>query len=582
MNIYIPANKIYNGVLLGAKNISIYREELNRINKFPVPDNDTGDNLHYLMSNIRKNLYFKQDVKEIMSLASDLAVVNSRGNSGAIFSQFFVGFEKKTPNDREIHIKDFIACFKKAYDAAYNSINEPIVDGTILIAIKTWAEALEKNLLSAGSFDALYDLSIKDLKSAVKVSKNVFLKERGTENKDAGALAFIYFIEGFMSAIVFGEEYAEDCEDEEKKLLGEIMEHEHDDFDISSNRFCTEVLLEKNALKIDKKRFEELGDCLVVSESKTYAKVHLHTDEPSEMTKIAGDYGKILESKCDDIKIQSLGEHKGDTALLIDSIADIPVSFCSEDTYVLPVNILVDNVSFKDKRTVFSGLLNAKSMSSSQPNNAELDFVISKILGAYDRLIILSVSSKMSGLYEQYKRIIAKYDQSRIELIDSKVNSVAEGLLAYKAISMLNKSCSYEEIIAEIYASMAKTKIFVSLKSLDRMLASGRLNEKVGKVMKWLNFLPVITINEEGKGKIYRPSFSNKKARNIIMKNILDNADRIETYGLVHCHCLEESEKMAKEIEAKLGFPPAYISEVSSVIEIFSGKGSIAVGYTLK
>lgn len=582
MNIYITANKIYNGVLLGAKNISNYRDELNRINKFPVPDNDTGDNLHYLMTNIRKNLDYTKDINKIMAVTSDLAVMNSRGNSGAIFSQFFVGFEKETPSNDKIHINDFISCFKKAYEAAYHSINDPIVEGTILIAIKTWAEALDKYLLSAGSFDRLYDLSIKELKSVVESSKNIFLKDRGVDSKDAGALAFIYFIEGFMSAIVFGKEDVKDDDLSDLRLLSEISNFDDEDFDSTGHRFCTEVLLEKNSLEVDRERFERLGDCLVVSESKKYLKIHLHTDQAYEMTRIASDYGKILESKCDDIKIQSLNANKGETAILIDSIADVPNSLYSQDTYMLPINILVDNVSFKDKRTVFSGLLNAKSMSSSQPTNMEIEYIISKLLNAYDKLIILSVSSKMSGLYEQYNKIISEYDSGRIKLIDTKLNSVAEGLVAYKAINMLNESKSYEEIISELEKTIARTKIFVSLKNLDRMLASGRLNERVGKAMQWLNFLPIITINSEGKGKIFKPSFSRKKGKDILMKTVIANADKIETYALVHCHCLKETRELAKKMESQLGFPPAYISEVSSIIEIFSGKGSIALGYTLK
>ncbi len=582
MNIYITAKKIYNGVLLGAKNISAYREELNKMNKFPVPDNDTGDNLHYLMTNIRKNLNYDENINKIMALTSDLAVMNSRGNSGAIFSQFFVGFEKLSPDNEKMDINDFIACFKKAYEAAYHSINDPIVEGTILIAIKTWADALDKYLLSAGSFDRLYDLSMRELKAVVGSSKNIFLKNRGVESRDAGALAFIYFIEGFMSAIVFGKEASREDDFEDMRLLSGSSDFEEEDFDVSGHRFCTEVLLEKNSLDVDRGRFEKLGDCLVVSESRKYLKIHLHTDKPYEMTKLACEYGKIIESKCDDIRVQSLSLHKGKTALLIDSIADVPDSLYSEDTYMLPVNILVDNVSFKDKRTVFSGLLNAKSMSSSQPTNIEVEEIIAKLLSVYDNLIILSVSSKMSGLHEQYSKIISKFDRNRVKLIDSKVNSVAEGLLAYKAMTMLEESKPYEEIISELEKAIEKTKIFVSLKNLDRMLASGRLNEKVGKFMQWINFLPIITINSEGKGKIYKPAFSRKKGKDILMKTLIDNSDKIEKYALVHCHCPKEAKKMAKQMEKEIGFPPVYISEVSSVIEIFSGKGSIALGYTLK
>ncbi len=580
MDNYITANSIYNGILLGAKKISYYRNELNIANKFPVPDRDTGDNLHYQMTRIRSNLIYDENIYNILSSASEIAVLNSRGNSGAIFSQFFVGFEKNAPSDTRMNISDFVNCFKNGYKFALSSISNPITEGTILVAIKTWSESLERNFRKINSIDKLYKVCFSELKKAVDNSKYVLKEQSASKYSDAGASAFLYFIEGFMSAVVYNKEdsLSKDDIDEIKSLDF----HFDEGFELSKYRFCTEVLLRKNERIFDKHLLADLGDSLVVSESENYLKIHFHTDRPYELTKIANNYGEILESKCDDMKVQSISGDIGGTALLIDSIADIPESFYSKSTYMIPINILADNVSFKDKRTICPEILDKSKISSSQASSEELRFVISKLLTSYDDVIILTVSSNMSGLYNQYKKIVEEVGDRRLHLVDTRLNSAAEGLVVSRAIEMINDKLDVAEIVNKLEEIIDKTSIFVSLKSIDRVVASGRLNNKFGKLLKWINFLPIITINPSGEGKIYNFSFNEKKNKDIILNNLKHNLNNIERYSVVHCDCEEEAVKYAKRLESVLGCPPLYIEDASYVIRGFSGKGSIAVAYTLK
>ena len=49
----------------GAQKVERMREELNRINGFPVPDRDTGNNLAYLMQQIRRQLLPSESFAEL-------------------------------------------------------------------------------------------------------------------------------------------------------------------------------------------------------------------------------------------------------------------------------------------------------------------------------------------------------------------------------------------------------------------------------------------------------------------------------------------------------------------------------------
>ncbi len=573
----ISSEKIYNGILLGAKSILENREELNKTNKFPVPDNDTGDNLYYLMSRIRKNLSFYEDMDKTLSQASDLAIINSRGNSGAIFSQFFVGVEKGLRSVEKIRFEDLIHSFELAYEHSYNSISSPIVDGTILIAIKTWSESLRNNYSANIAHTELFEQCFEDLNTVVRSKK--YQKIKGVI--DAGALAFLYFIEGFMSSVVYGKK---DDHVELKDDINLILEddvHEELEHQQSAYRFCTEVLLKKKAPDFDASEFEKLGDCLVVSSNANYLKIHVHTDRPYELVRLASKHGEIIESKCEDMKIQSIISRKGKIALLIDSIADIPKRLFTDYTYMLPVNILLDDISYKDKRTVCEDVLSgATKATSSQPSTEEMKRVLSKLLIGYEQVIILTVSSKMSGIYNQYERLLPLFETDRIKLIDTRQNSVSEGLVVHKALELISQNSDVDYIVSELQKTARSSTILVSLSTLDQMVASGRLGSKIGSVLKAINFLPIITIDKEGEGKIYNFSFSRARNNKKLIAIAKKYKDSIENYAFVHCGSENEVKKVAGEIEQILGFPPAYVTRVSSVIYIFSGDNTLAFGYT--
>lgn len=95
-------------------------------------------------------------------------------------------------------------------------------------------------------------------------------------------------------------------------------------------------------------------------------------------------------------------------------------------------------------------------------------------------------------------------------------------------------------------------------------------------------FLPLVTIDKDGNGSIKKKAFTQKSNYANLLKEIGDNKDRIESYALVHVNNLNKAKELEVYLIERLGFPPLYISEASSIIENFSGDGSIAIGYQIK
>src|SRR5690348_12069745 len=92
----IHGSEFKNIIIAGAQKVIARQDYLNKINVFPVPDSDTGTNMAYTMSAIQVEL---ENLKEnsiftIGKCIANAAIDGSRGNSGAILTQFWVGFSE--------------------------------------------------------------------------------------------------------------------------------------------------------------------------------------------------------------------------------------------------------------------------------------------------------------------------------------------------------------------------------------------------------------------------------------------------------------------------------------------------------
>jgi hypothetical protein len=80
----------------GAARLRSKSDEVNKLNVFPVPDGDTGDNMRMTIESgiaAVENMD-SDDIASVMKAISHGMLLGARGNSGVILSQFFSGLSK--------------------------------------------------------------------------------------------------------------------------------------------------------------------------------------------------------------------------------------------------------------------------------------------------------------------------------------------------------------------------------------------------------------------------------------------------------------------------------------------------------
>lgn len=564
------------------------KDKLNKINVFPVADGDTGSNLVFTMNSVIDYAQVKDSVHETLLSMSEASIYGARGNSGVIFSQYISGLAEQTKGKKYVYLKDFAAASLESAHGIYKAISNP-VEGTMVTVIKEWSAYINENHHRFEFFDELFENSIEIAFKSLEATKEKLEVLRKNNVVDSGAKGFVIFLQGILKYLKgYNIDFVKD-----RTGIGVDISNEHEYSEDIKYRYCTECILKGEELDVSsiKNDIEKFGDSLIVAGSEKFKHIHIHTDNVKGFFKAISKHGDVSRPKVDDMVFQyKLKGEKKKIGIVTDSIADIPQSMMEDkDIHLIPINILVGDSVYLDKTTISSGdfydIMNYSSIypSSSQPNDVDIKNKLDWLSSAYDSLIVISVSSKLSGTYDSFLRYSNSlrdkgYD---IRLVDSKLNSAAQGLLVLEVVDMIEKGLVMDEIVSRAEEIISRTEIYVALDTFKNSLKSGRVPKIVGKIGTAFKLRPIISLDRDGKGA----AFSIAISKRVLMRKIINLIKTrhasvvIKKYSVVHSGDEDGAKKFAEKIEAIVGVPPVYICEISSVTALHAGENAVAIGF---
>lgn len=287
---------------------------LNDLNVFPVPDGDTGLNMAITMSKVVEELE-KQETSDLSIKVAAKAIakgafVGAKGNSGVILSQFFVGFAKTIENEPKITPMIFANALIEGSNRAYKAVMNP-KEGTILTVVKETAEAAREKVDQGANWKEIVEYCYEIAQKATADTPNLLqdLKDAGVI--DAGALGFVYLIQGWLVVI------ANSFEGPRVIKIQSGLEGLHNKVNVSDTvgdlnfRYCTEALIHNNSTPEDKirEKFSEMGDSILVITEEDETKLHIHVNNPKTAIQIFASFGDLKAAKIDDMKSQTIQSH---------------------------------------------------------------------------------------------------------------------------------------------------------------------------------------------------------------------------------------------------------------------------------
>lgn len=580
-------------MLLAFQEIERNEEQINKINVFPVPDQDTGSNMAKTLLGIKEAIENKE-FKDLITLADailDGALTTAQGNAGVIYTGFLAGFLPAFQNENPIDTKKLAEAFKKGGERARQSIQNP-TEGTILDVIEATAETFEREAKKEKNIVNLFKKGLEKAHEALLATREKMEIFRKANVVDAGGLSFLIILEGNLKAIEREEG------ETRKKERGRSSEKVRRFIQTLSHRYELVFLVKNEKLDRDEleKKLTPLGDSIEVLKIGDRTKVHIHTDLLDEVKKIARESGKFQSLRIEDMTKEIVGEESvrkvsigivtDETACLLQKIIEryqIEAVPCIFD-WPEGKNLAGENI-YQKMRTARRLEIKTFPKTSQATPKYYLDS-FKKQLQRFDKVLCITISSKLSGCYNSAKEAeeIIKEPQ-RIFVFDSLHASASQALLVLRAIELIQEQREILEVIDELKKLISKTHLYVLFEDPKWIEAGGRINKSQARWIrrvKKINLHPLIKIKNGVmvKGGVIWA----KDTAEALFKKISKESNKIRKKGkkirviIAHTDNFEEAEKLKKELR-KIRAEVSFISLLSPVVGTHVGPGTLIAAW---
>lgn len=303
------SNDIVNAIAAAAKALAARKEEINRLNVFPVPDGDTGTNMSLTLAMVVENLaklpIGATDEERRRAITSG-ALMGARGNSGVITSQIMRGLCEGIANHETFDLVAVDDAFDRAVEVAFNAVRKP-VEGTILTVLRDTASAARKARKKKMELEEGLRFIVGEAYASVQRTPDLLpvLKENGVV--DAGGFGLAIFFDSFVSALTgrsdtLGDEFAFARTAAPKVEIEQI-----NDWEGSAYMYCNEFLVDSDTLDPEEALdfLHTMGDCELCVGSVPKFKVHVHSNTPDKVLAYFLERGQISEVFIHNMKLQS-------------------------------------------------------------------------------------------------------------------------------------------------------------------------------------------------------------------------------------------------------------------------------------
>lgn len=564
------------------------KEEINKINVFPVPDQDTGTNLAKTLFGIKEAVEKKEfkEPKELIEASIEGALNYAQGNIGVIFTGFLLGF-LKTFNKNPISAKELAQAFEEGANKAQKSILNP-KEGTVLDVIQAVARVFKKEAQFKENILEIFKEAIEKAREAVLATREKMEILRKANVVDAGALGFLIVLEGYFEALSQKEFLLEKEELPSSKIKQFIQ--------IISHRYEIVVLLEE--VKISEEKVKEklgkLGNSLDIVKAGDKMKIHIHTDYPEEVKKEIKKFGKIKTLREEDMSKEIVKEP---------SVNKISIGFVTEDASTLPQKIIeryqieLARVKFEwpemeklEGENIYQKIQKAYELKiSTRPKTSQAtpkDYfeAFKKQLQKFEKVLCVTISSQISGCYNsaiQAREMLKEEEKERVFVFDSYFAMGATALFVLRAIELTQEGVSLQEILETLENLKQKTQFYLAIADPQGLEFIGRITPSQGnwiRRMKKIKLHPLLKI-EKGKlekgGIVFAKDevealfkrFQKEKGKNKKIRAVINHANNIE------------AARRLKDLLKNSGVEVAFISEGPPIIGAVTGPGSLFLGW---
>ena len=578
-------------LIVGIRRVVAQREEINRINVFPIADGDTGTNLAFTLGAVVQGLKEPRfaTAGEVLRRAAAEAADAARGNSGAIMAAFFQGVAEVLESCPQPTSEVLAQAALHGSCRARKAMTEPL-DGTILSVIQAFADEMQVQAgLGTRDIRDCIRRALLRAREALRRTPDQLKQLRSAGVVDAGALGFVSLLEGIVDYIERGRAVWSDNLPEELSIAG--IDAPQSSADDASHRCCVQCVVSTEVVNRSALRETLLAlplSRLVIAGSRGRVCLHAHIDDPSQLFLAAARFGAVSRERSDDVLAPSPAGRRPPVAIVTDSGADLPAESLDRlNLNVVPQRLsiggrdFVDGVSISPREFYNEMRTSPVSPRTSQPPPGDFRRMFEFLLSHHEHVIDVSLGRALSGTLQSAAEAAARTDTDRISVFDSGHCSSAQSLLVIWAAEAAEAGLSAPRILDGLARMRPRTALYAVARDIRYAVRGGRAPKVALTLTRLLRLSLTFRSRVDGRIGLMGGLWGRDHLPERFARAIARQLNPAHRYRVIvgHSDCAGDAERVQAALLARVrGIDRIWLVETGVAIGTHAGPGALVIG----
>jgi len=279
-------------------------------------------------------------------------------------------------------------------------------------------------------------------------------------------------------------------------------------------------------------------------------------------------------------------------AIVTDSTAAFPYETVGNVPIVsAALNLIWGDDVFKDSIDItaeqfYEKIVNSSTIpTTSQPSPKEFLEIFEPLLKDGYEVICITISGALSGTFNSAVQAVHLLGDVSIEVIDSKVTSMALDLIINEVANGINNGASLADCVDIAKSARDRVGLYFTVNTLEYLIKGGRLSVVAGAAGTLLHIRPILTL-EDGRIISKDKTRTFKRATRMLIDKVLEDLEgkKLRNISGAFTNNSDFVKATMKKVCEELDVPlpdESMILPLSPVVGAHTGPGAFGIAYLL-
>lgn len=269
--------------------------------------------------------------------------------------------------------------------------------------------------------------------------------------------------------------------------------------------------------------------------------------------------------------------------IVTDSVSDIPPKVAKElGITIIPLHVRFGTEVYRDGVDLtadqfFDRLPNSKTLPiTSVPSPGDFADVYNKLAEETDEILVITLTSKLSGTNDVAKQSIGLTKKKcRIEVVDSQLAVMGQGLLVITAARAARAGANFDEVLGIVNHNIPRVDFRAAFDTLEYLERGGRIGKAQAFLGSILKINPILGMKD---GLVIPCGKERSRAKAIErLFNFAMSYSHIEDMAVEYATAVDEAETLVDRLSSRFPKERIYLSRTGPVIGTHTGPSLLIV-----